>query len=113
QRVKAVGAGNLNLSIAETLNHAEALEVVASIDVVVFPSHDEAMPTVTMLEAMSLGKAIVSTSVGGAVEFLVDGENALLVRPEMTGDLAAALARLIQQPELARKLGRNARATYE
>jgi glycosyltransferase involved in cell wall biosynthesis len=66
-----------------------------------------------MLEAMSLGKAIISTTVGGAIEFLIDGENALLVRPEVAGDLAEALARLIEQPKLARKLGQNARVTYE
>jgi glycosyltransferase involved in cell wall biosynthesis len=113
QSIKALGAGNSNLSIAETLSHAEALEFLAAVDVVVFPSRDEAMPTVTMLEAMSLGKAIISTTVGGAIEFLIDGENALLVRPEVAGDLAEALARLIEQPKLARKLGQNARATYE
>jgi len=113
QSIKALGAGNSNLSIAETLSHAEALEFLAAVDVVVFPSRDEAMPTVTMLEAMSLGKAIISTTVGGAIEFLIDGENALLVRPEVAGDLAQALARLIEQPKLARKLGQNARVTYE
>jgi O-antigen biosynthesis protein len=113
QSIKALGAASSNLSIAETLSHAEALEFLASVDVVVFPSRDEAMPTVTMLEAMSLGKAIISTTVGGAIEFLIDGENALLVRPEVAGDLAEALARLIEQPKLARKLGQNARITYE
>ena len=113
QSVKAVGASSPNLSIRETLSHAEALEFLASVDVVVVSSRDEAMPTVTMLEAMSLGKAIISTTVGGAVEFLLDGDNALLVRPGEVGDLADALEKLIRQPELVGRLGQNARATYE
>jgi O-antigen biosynthesis protein len=113
ERVKAIGASSQNLSIAETLSHDEALESLAAVDVVVLPSRDEAMPTVTMLEAMSLGKAIISTTVGGATEFLADGDNALLVKPEAAGELADAIVKLIRQPELVLELGKNARATYE
>jgi GT2 family glycosyltransferase len=112
-RVKAIGASSPNLTIADTLNHQEALKSLAAVDVVVFPSRDEAMPTVTMLEAMSLGKAIISTTVGSATEFLVDGKNALLVRPEAASELADAIARLIKHPELAVALGQSARATYQ
>lgn len=113
ERVRAMGASSQNLSIAATLSHEEALALLAAVDVVVFPSRDEAMPTVTMLEAMSLGKAIISTTVGGATEFLVDGDNALLVRPEAAGELAQAIARLIKQPKLVSELGKKARSTYE
>jgi glycosyltransferase involved in cell wall biosynthesis len=111
--IRAIGASSRNLSIVGTLTHQEALGSLAAAGVVVFPSRDEAMPTVTMLEAMSLGKAIISTTVGGATEFLIDGDNALLVRPEAPGKLAEAITKLIKQPELARRLGKNARATYE
>lgn len=111
--IRAIGASNRNLSIVGTLTHQEALGSLAAVGVVVFPSRDEAMPTVTMLEAMSFGKAIISTTVGGATEFLIDGDNALLVRPEAPGELAEAITKLIKQPELALRLGKNARATYE
>jgi GT2 family glycosyltransferase len=113
EKVKAIGARSANLSIAEGLSHEQALESLAHADVVVFPSRDEAMPTVTMLEAMSLGKAIISTTVGSVTEFLVDGKNALLVKPDAAGELADAIAKLIQQPQLADVLGQNARTTYE
>lgn len=113
ERVRAIGASSQNLSIAETLSHDEAVRSLAAVDVVVLPSRDEAMPTVTMLEAMSLGKAIISTTVGSATEFLVDGHNALLIRPEAADELAAAIAKLIKQPNLVFELGKNARATYE
>jgi glycosyltransferase involved in cell wall biosynthesis len=71
------------------------------------------MPTITILEAMSLGKAIVTTNVGGATETFTDGENALLVRPESVDELAAAIRRLIENPALVSELGRHARQNYE
>ena len=82
-------------------------------DVIVSPSRDEAMPTVTILEAMGLGKALITTIVGGALEVLVEGENALLVRPEAPDVLATAIRRLIEDPALAGELGKKARETYE
>ena len=71
------------------------------------------MPTVTILEAMSLGKAIIATTVGGAREVLVEGDNSLLVRPEAPEVLANAICRLIEDRSLAFELGKRARATYE
>jgi len=79
----------------------------------VAPSRDEAMPTVTLLEAMSLGKAIITSNVGGALETFVANENALLVRPEGVDELAAAIRRLIEKPALVPQLGHKARETYE
>jgi glycosyltransferase involved in cell wall biosynthesis len=102
-----------NLTVNGALSHAEALAKLRSADVIVSPSRDEAMPTVTILEAMSLGKAIVTSNVGGATEAFVDGENVLLVRPEGIDELAAAIRRLVENPALVPELGRNARASYE
>ena len=102
-----------NLSIAGGVSQSEAIARIRRADVLVCSSRDEAMPTVTMLEAMSIGKAIISSLVGGADEFLVDGENALLVRPESPDALAGAIKRLIADRRLVSELGRKARATYE
>ncbi|MEY2490714.1 MAG: hypothetical protein QOC70_2656, partial [Verrucomicrobiota bacterium] len=102
-----------NFSVRGALNHAEAIALMREADVVVSASRDEAMPTVTILEAMSLGKALIATIVGGALEVLVEGENALLVRPEEPEALAIAIRRLIEDPALAGELGKKARETYE
>ncbi|PYJ89288.1 MAG: hypothetical protein DME70_02375 [Verrucomicrobia bacterium] len=102
-----------NLTMTGAVSHADALAKLRAADVIVSPSRDEAMPTVTILEAMSLGKAIITSKVGGAAEAFVDGENALLVRPEAPDELAAAIRRLIENPALVPELGRKARATYE
>jgi len=111
--VGAVAATVKNFSVRGGLNHAEAIELMRGADVVVSASRDEAMPTITVLEAMSLGKAIIATSVGGADEVLVDGQNALLVSPDAPDALAAAIRRLIEDRTLTLKLGAGARATYE
>jgi glycosyltransferase involved in cell wall biosynthesis len=102
-----------NLAVIGALSHADALAKLSAADVIVSPSRDEAMPTVTILEAMSLGKAIITSNVGGATEAFVDGENALLVRPEGIDELAKAIRRLIEKPKLVPELGRRARETYE
>jgi glycosyltransferase involved in cell wall biosynthesis len=102
-----------NLSVTGALSHTDALAKVSGADVIVSPSRDEAMPTVTILEAMSLGKAIIASNVGGAAETFADGENALLVRPEVPEELAAAIRRLIEKPALVAQLGSKARETYD
>jgi glycosyltransferase involved in cell wall biosynthesis len=113
EKVGAVAATLKNFSFWGGLNHAGAIELMREADVVVSASRDEAMPTVTILEAMSLGKALIATTVGGADEVLVDGQNALLVRPEAPDALAAAVRRLIDDPALVWELGAKARETYE
>jgi GT2 family glycosyltransferase/glycosyltransferase involved in cell wall biosynthesis len=111
--IDPIAAKLTNLTVTGALSHAEALAKVKAADVIVSPSRDEAMPTVTILEAMSLGKAIIASNVGGATETFTDGENALLVRPEATDELAVAIRRLIETPALVQQLGGAARETYE
>jgi glycosyltransferase involved in cell wall biosynthesis len=111
--IDAIARSLENLTVTGAVSHADALDKLAAADVIVSPSRDEAMPTVTILEAMSLGRAIITSNVGGAAEAFADGENALLVRPESPEELAAAIRRLIEKPRLVEDLGRKARATYE
>jgi len=112
-KVEAVAKKLPNFSVKGALSHAEAIELMRQADVIVSASRDEAMPTVTILEAMCLGKGLIATVVGGALEVLIEGENALLVRPAAPDALAIAIRRLIEDPALAGELGKKARATYE
>ena len=112
-KVEAAATTLKNFSVRGALNHTEAIELMTGADVIVSASRDEAMPTVTILEAMCLGKALIATTVGGAREVLVEGENSLLVRPEAPDALAAAIRRFIEDPALVSELGAKARETYE
>ena len=72
------------------------------------PSHAEGLP-MAMLEAMAVGKAVVAARVGAIPEAVADGDNGLLVAPRDVAALAAALARLLSDQALRRRLGARAR----
>jgi len=111
-KVRSATQGMNNFSIDNETSHGEAVDLLRRSHVLVCASRDEALP-MTIMEAMCLGKAIVSTKVGGIAEVLRNGEEGLLVRAEDARELSAALAQLIANPDLVEKLGRNARSTYE
>lgn len=67
----------------------------------------------SLLEAMAAGQAIVCTKVGGPAEVLEDGRTALLVPPGDPEAMAAALARVLEDADLAQALGTAARAKLE
>ncbi|SFI48568.1 glycosyltransferase family 4 protein [Albimonas pacifica] len=64
----------------------------------------------TLLETLAAGAATVCTAVGGPAELVRHGETGLLVPPEDPAALAAACARLLDDPALAARLGAAARA---
>jgi glycosyltransferase involved in cell wall biosynthesis len=73
-------------------------------DVLVLPSHREGLPTV-VLEAHAAGKPVVGALATGIVDLVVDGETGLLFPVGDVPALADALARLISDRALARKMG--------
>jgi len=78
-------------------------------DIMVSPSREEGMP-VAVLEAMIHGKAVVATAVGGTPEVVTDTVTGLLVDPENPEGLAAAMLRLLSEPETRRAMGERGRA---
>jgi len=60
---------------------------------------------IVYLEAGAYGKPVVAGNVGGALDAVVDGETGLLVDPLDPLALAQAITRLLQDGELARRLG--------
>jgi len=72
-------------------------------DIFALPSYSEGFPTV-LAEAMDAGLPIVTTGIRGAVDRLVEGENALFVPPGRSDLLAEALARLLLDAGLRRHM---------
>ena len=83
--------------------------LLETLDVVALPSWTEGLPLV-LLEAMARGRPVVATPVGGTPELVTDGETGLLVPPRDSEALAAALQRVLDDPDLARRLGEAGRA---
>lgn len=74
-------------------------------DVSVLCSLSEGFPN-TLVEAMAAARPVVATAVGGSVDAVVDGETGILVAPGSPDALAAALARLCDDPDERARLGR-------
>jgi glycosyltransferase involved in cell wall biosynthesis len=90
-------------------NIAEAL---AASHVVCLPSYREGLPKV-LLEAAASGRPIVSTDVPGCRDVVRHGLNGLLVPARDAGALAAAIKRLVADPEMRLRMGREGRALVE
>ncbi|MCH8274726.1 MAG: glycosyltransferase family 4 protein [Armatimonadetes bacterium] len=88
---------------------AELAAEYKSADLFALPSHFEGVPMVIM-EAMAAGLPVVATRVGGIPDIIRDGEHGFLVEPRSVGELAEALARLIDDAGLREKIGRRNRA---
>ncbi len=68
--------------------------------------------SLAVLEAMAMGKPIVAATVGGIPEAITDGENGLLVAPEVEL-VAEKIDLLLRDRGYAERLGRCAKATVE
>ena len=66
------------------------------------------LPTV-IAEAMATGLPVVSTTLAGVPEMVIDGQTGLLVPPRSPQRLADALARLLAEPATAETFGREGR----
>ena len=76
----------------------------------VLPSRWEGMPN-ALLEAMACGLPCVATRVSGSEDLISDGVNGLLVEPEQPAEMALALRRIVENSDLAQRLGKEAHAT--
>ena len=81
-------------------------------DLVVLSSTLEGMPNI-VLEAQVFGLPIVATKAGGTEEALVDGETGLLVECDDLEGLTAAMARVLGDSDLRRRMGEAGAAHVE
>ncbi|GIU81114.1 MAG: glycosyltransferase family 1 protein [Acidobacteria bacterium] len=84
------------------------LRLLSLADLFVLPSHVEGLP-IAVLEAMALGKAVVSTRINAIPEAVKHGETGWLIEPKNSEQLAQAIKALKADDSMRRKLGENAR----
>ena len=122
-RVLIVGEGELQEELeaqARALNLGQALtfvgfrrdvaEVLAALDIVVFPSLWEGTP-LTAFEALAAGKPIVATDADGLLDILTPGHDALVVPKRDAAAVARGVVELIETPGLAASLSQQAQRT--
>lgn len=76
----------------------------AKCHIFVLSSSNEASPNV-LLEALAAKRPVVATCVGGVPDLILDGKTGLLVKPHSPEEMATAILRLLNNPELQKKLG--------
>lgn len=80
---------------------------------IVMPSRVwEAFPLV-LIEAYAAGKAVIGSDVPGIADLVREGHTGMLAPQESPEALAAAMSRMLAEPEVARRLGENARAVAQ
>jgi glycosyltransferase involved in cell wall biosynthesis len=89
--------------------HERVLEAFRRCTIAVLPSvWPDPCPT-TVLEAMANGCPVITTTIGGMVDMVTDGESGLLVPPGDASALTAAMRRLLNDERLRASLVGGAR----
>lgn len=85
---------------------------LAACNVYVLPSYREGTPR-TVLEAMAMGRPIITTDAPGCRETVINGNNGFLVPVKDAAALAEAMQTFITHPELIPRMGRCGREITE
>jgi len=97
-----------NIELPGAVSRAKILEYYAEAQIYIHPSRYEGFGN-AILEAMASGLPVIATEVGGIPDFVQSEVNGLLVRPDNAESLTEALIRLIENPALRQKMGRESR----
>lgn len=111
--VERICAAGTPVSWVGPVDGARKAALLAEADVFVFPSwyHFECQPLV-VIEAMAAGKAIIASDEAAIPDLISDGETGLLVRGKSVGEIAEALALLLENPNMRASLGAAASNSY-
>jgi len=91
---------------------ADVTPLMQTADFLVLPSHDEGLSN-ALLEAMAAGCPVIASAVGGSPELVEHEHTGLLFPRDDRAALAQCMTRLTSDPELRRRLSRQARARAE
>ena len=103
----------VNEGFIEWWGHKQNMpEVLKLAHIVALPSYREGLPKV-LLEAASIGRALVATDAPGCREIVRDGVNGFLVQAKESKCLAEAIEKLILNKELRTQMGLKSREIIE
>jgi len=113
----AIASDELDAWVAEgTVEYLGRLKdvrpAISSSSVYVLPSYREGTPR-TVLEAMAMGRAVITTDAPGCRETVVDGVNGFLVPVKKVDELTAAMLNFVENPQLISALGKRSRELAE
>ncbi|RYF88046.1 MAG: glycosyltransferase family 1 protein, partial [Chitinophagaceae bacterium] len=97
---------NGDVKFAGWVNGTKKAELLNGCDVYVLPSYFEGLP-ISILEAMSYGKPVISTHVGGIPEIVKPGVNGWLFEPGDKNALGSIIAEAMNDKERLKQYGSN------
>ncbi|NEZ54407.1 glycosyltransferase family 4 protein [Adonisia turfae] len=97
-----------HMNLLGWINTVQRDQLLADASIFLLPSYNEGLP-MALLEAMAFGVPPVTTSVGGIPEVVISGVNGIIVNPGDIKNLTEAIATLISQADLRKKMGYQAR----
>jgi glycosyltransferase involved in cell wall biosynthesis len=108
--IQATIPGNVTIN-KDWISYADLRRRYDDAGIVVVPLHAAMHPSGinALLEAMAMGKAVIISDSPGIRDYVNHGITAWVVPPEDPAALREAIAYLLNQPDVARELGRNAR----
>lgn len=125
-RLRLIGSGQLNETMERRPENVEWVQWVdyealpdeywgAGCALGIFGTSNKARRVIPnkAFQALACGTPLITADTAGARELLADGESALLVPPGDPAALAAAMQRVSDDPELARRLSAGGRKVYE
>jgi glycosyltransferase involved in cell wall biosynthesis len=86
-------------------------DLIKSLDIVVFPSIALESFGLSLLEAMSLGRPVIASKVGGVCEIVEDGINGILIEPDRPEQISDRVIYLLSHQDVSEEIGENARRT--
>lgn len=89
----------------------DKLEIFNNSDVFIHPTLDDCFPLV-LLEAMQFSLPIISTNEGGIPDIIKHNETGFIVEKKNPVVLAESIKKLIDNPELAKTMGKKGRARF-
>ena len=101
-----------NLKITGKLSKPEWISLSKDYNVFINTTNFDNTP-VSVIEALALGFPVISTNVGGIPWLLEDGKSGILVEPDNKDAMVNSIKKLIQSPELALSMSKNAREKSE
>jgi len=96
------------LNVIFTGYRSDTPQVIAAMDIFVFPSHNEAFG-IALVEAMSMAKPSVCSNSDGVLDIAVDNETSYLFETKNAGDLTKKIELLINSPATRVQFGNSAR----
>ncbi len=93
-------------------DQGDAAALLAAAHVIVLPSWGEAMPRI-LLEALAIGRPIITTDIPGARETVDERVNGVIVPPKNVDALVAAMESFIARPDLIPSMARASRSKAE